>query len=129
MTTYVDLTWKGEGDVSLYARDYAGSGGPARCPVVCIHGLTRNSADFEDVAPWIAAQGRRVIAVDIRGRGRSARDPDPAALQPARVRGRRAEAPRRCRHRTCRLHRHLHGRHHHDGDRDEAACAPSPRPC
>ena len=39
-------------------------------------------ADFEDVAPWIAAQGRRVIAVDIRGRGRSARDPDPARYNP-----------------------------------------------
>ena len=83
MSTYVDLTWKGEGDVALYARDYAGSGGPARCPVVCIHGLTRNSADFEEVAPWIAAQGRRVIAVDIRGRGRSARDPDPRRYNPA----------------------------------------------
>lgn len=82
MSTFADLTWKGEGDLDLYARDYAGSGGPARCPVICIHGLTRNSADFEDVAPWIAAQGRRVIAVDIRGRGRSARDPDPARYHP-----------------------------------------------
>lgn len=82
MSTYVDLTWKGEGDLALYARDYAGGGGPARCPVICIHGLTRNSADFEDVAPWIASRGRRVIAVDVRGRGRSARDPDPARYNP-----------------------------------------------
>jgi len=83
MSTYVDLTWKGEGDLALYARDYArASGGPARCPVVCIHGLTRNSADFEDAAPWIASLGRRVIAVDIRGRGRSARDPDPSRYNP-----------------------------------------------
>ena len=67
MTTFTELSWKGEGGLALYARDYAGSGGPARCPVVCIHGLTRNSADFELVAPWIAAQGRRVLAVDIRG--------------------------------------------------------------
>lgn len=83
MTNHVDLTWRGVGDLALHARDYAGSGGPARCPVVCIHGLTRNAADFEDVAPWIAAQGRRVIAVDIRGRGRSARDPDPRRYNPA----------------------------------------------
>ena len=82
MSTYVDLTWKGAGDVALYARDYPGSGGAARCPVVCIHGLTRNSADFEEVAPWIAAQGRRVIAVDVRGRGRSARDPDAKRYNP-----------------------------------------------
>ena len=82
MGGHVDLTWKGEGGLALYARDYAGSGGPARCPVVCIHGLTRNSGDFEDVAPWIAARGRRVIAVDVRGRGRSARDPQPARYHP-----------------------------------------------
>lgn len=83
MTAFVDLTYRGVGDLALYARDYAGSGGPARCPVVCIHGLTRNSGDFEDVAPWIAAQGRRVIAVDVRGRGRSERDPDPRRYNPA----------------------------------------------
>jgi pimeloyl-ACP methyl ester carboxylesterase len=82
MSTFVDLTWRGAGGLALYARDYAGSGGPARCPVVCIHGLTRNSADFEDVAPWIAAQGRRVIAVDVRGRGRSERDTDPKRYNP-----------------------------------------------
>jgi len=82
MSTFVDITWRGAGGLALYARDYAGSGGPARCPVVCIHGLTRNSADFEDVAPWIAAQGRRVIAVDVRGRGRSDRDPDPRRYNP-----------------------------------------------
>jgi len=83
MSTFVDLTWRGAGGLALYARDYAGSGGPAHSPVVCIHGLTRNSADFEEVAPWIAAQGRRVIAVDIRGRGRSERDPDPKRYNPA----------------------------------------------
>jgi pimeloyl-ACP methyl ester carboxylesterase len=83
MSTFVELTWRGVGGLSLYARDYAGSGGRARCPVVCIHGLTRNSADFEEAAPWIAAQGRRVIAVDIRGRGRSERDPDPRRYNPA----------------------------------------------
>lgn len=79
----VDLTWRSEDGLALFARDYDGSGGPARCPVICIHGLTRNSADFEDVAPWIAAQGRRVIALDVRGRGRSERDPDPGHYNPA----------------------------------------------
>ena len=82
MSTYVDLTWQAKDGLALYARDYAASGAPARAPVICIHGLTRNSADFEEVAPWIAAQGRRVIAVDIRGRGRSARDPNPKHYNP-----------------------------------------------
>jgi pimeloyl-ACP methyl ester carboxylesterase len=83
LSTFVALTYRGVGGLALFARDYAGSGGPARCPVVCIHGLTRNSADFEEVAPWIAALGRRVLAVDIRGRGRSDRDSDPKRYNPA----------------------------------------------
>ena len=83
MTTFVDLTYRGTGGLALYARDYAGAGGAARCPVICIHGLTRNSGDFEDVAPWIAARGRRVIAVDVRGRGKSDRDPDAKRYHPA----------------------------------------------
>ncbi len=80
---YADRTWTSVDGLQLYARDYAGLDGPAKLPVVCIHGLTRNSRDFEDVAPWIAARGRRVLAVDVRGRGRSDRDPNPANYQPA----------------------------------------------
>ncbi len=83
MSPFADLTYPGAGKLALYARDYAAGAGPARCPVICIHGLTRNSADFEDVAPWIAAQGRRVIVVDIRGRGRSERDPNPKRYNPS----------------------------------------------
>src|SRR5262245_7164012 len=83
MTAFADITWKGKGGLALYAREYAaGAAAPVRAPVICIHGLTRNSADFEEVGPWIAAQGRRVIAVDVRGRGRSARDPDPKRYNP-----------------------------------------------
>lgn len=59
--------------LDLFARDY---GQPNdRPPVICIPGLTRNSRDFEEVAPWIAARGWRVLAVDLRGRGRSGRGP------------------------------------------------------
>ena len=82
MPDFAERTYAGVGGLALYARDYAGAPGPARCPVLCIHGLTRNSADFEDVAPWIAAQGRRVLAVDVRGRGRSQRDADASRYNP-----------------------------------------------
>jgi pimeloyl-ACP methyl ester carboxylesterase len=75
---YSDVAFTSTDGLRLYARDYAGAGGVARLPVICIHGLTRNSSDFDDVAPWIAAQGRRVIAVDVRGRGHSAYDSNPA---------------------------------------------------
>lgn len=61
----------------IYARDYAQEGAH-RLPVICLHGLTRNSADFEAVAPKIAALGRRVVAIDARGRGKSDNDPEPA---------------------------------------------------
>jgi pimeloyl-ACP methyl ester carboxylesterase len=74
---YSEISYTSDDGLRLYARDYPAASGPARLPVICIHGLTRNSADFEDVAPWLAAQGRRVIAVDVRGRGNSGYDPQP----------------------------------------------------
>jgi pimeloyl-ACP methyl ester carboxylesterase len=78
----VDRWWTSKDGLKLYARDYRGAEGPAKLPVVCIHGLTRNSKDFMDVAPYIAATGRRVLALDVRGRGRSAYDPKPMQYQP-----------------------------------------------
>jgi pimeloyl-ACP methyl ester carboxylesterase len=81
MTDFADRFWTSVDGLNLYARDYPGAAGPARLPVICIHGLTRNSRDFEEVAPWIAARGRRVLALDVRGRGRSDRDPNPMSYQ------------------------------------------------
>jgi pimeloyl-ACP methyl ester carboxylesterase len=63
--------------LNIFVRDYAPVGASRGLPVVCLHGLTRNSADFEGVAPRIAALGRRVLVFDVRGRGRSDRDPKP----------------------------------------------------
>lgn len=50
--------------------------GATRAPVVCLPGLTRPADDFEAVAAALVAQGRRVLALDHRGRGRSDWDPD-----------------------------------------------------
>jgi pimeloyl-ACP methyl ester carboxylesterase len=82
MSTYTDITYTSNDGLRLYARDYAGSGGPARLPVICIHGLTRNSSDFDEFAPIIANLGRRVLALDVRGRGHSERDRDPNNYSP-----------------------------------------------
>ena len=67
--------WRSAEGLNLFGRDYAASAGEARLPVICLHGLTRNSRDFENVSPWIAARQRRVLALDMRGRGHSDRDP------------------------------------------------------
>ena len=80
--TFADRRWTSSDGLSLYARDYAAASGPAKLPVIAIHGLTRNSADFESIAPLIAQSGRRVLAVDVRGRGLSDRAPDPMTYQP-----------------------------------------------
>jgi pimeloyl-ACP methyl ester carboxylesterase len=39
--------------------------------VICVHGLTRNARDFDDLARALAAEGWRVVSVDVPGRGRS----------------------------------------------------------
>lgn len=82
MSNFAERRWTSRDGLTLYARDYAGSSGSPALPVVCLHGLTRNSSDFEDVAPFIAGLGRRVIAPDVRGRGQSGWDPDPRNYVP-----------------------------------------------
>ncbi|HVL71944.1 MAG TPA: alpha/beta hydrolase [Beijerinckiaceae bacterium] len=62
----------------LYARDRGPPAAPA-LPVVCLPGLTRNADDFDVLAEALASdreRPRRVLALDYRGRGRSARDRD-----------------------------------------------------
>ena len=49
--------------------------GGDRVPVICISGLTRNLRDFETLAPQIAAQGRDVLSISLRGRAGSDYDP------------------------------------------------------
>ena len=88
-TGFADRFWTAPASdgLRLHARDYAAASGPARLPVVCLHGLTRNARDFEDLAPHLAAKGRRVLALDVRGRGQSAWDPQPMRYVPATYAG------------------------------------------
>jgi pimeloyl-ACP methyl ester carboxylesterase len=59
--------------LSLYHREY---GDPANPRVVlCLPGLTRNSADFDGIASHLADR-YRVISPDLRGRGQSDYDPN-----------------------------------------------------
>jgi len=63
----------------LHYRDYPGSAD--KPPVICLHGLTRNARDFAQFAERYAP-GRRVLALDFRGRGLSEYDPLPARYTP-----------------------------------------------
>jgi len=79
MSHYEDVWYQSSDGLKLYARDYPNAA--ARATVLCMHGLTRNSADFAELAEALQAN-YRVIAVDQRGRGRSAWDPSPANYNP-----------------------------------------------
>jgi pimeloyl-ACP methyl ester carboxylesterase len=48
-----------------------GGGADGRPLVVCVHGLSANARSFDAVAGRLAREGRRVVALDLRGRGQS----------------------------------------------------------
>lgn len=64
--------------INIFARDFASHLGGI--PIVCLPGLTRNHRDFTQIAEMITQSDtpRRVICIDLRGRGGSDRDPDPS---------------------------------------------------
>lgn len=65
--------------LKLHARCHGSRLAPG-VPVVCLPGLTRTAADFDDLAAALASNPgapRRVIAIDYRGRGLSDYDRDP----------------------------------------------------
>jgi pimeloyl-ACP methyl ester carboxylesterase len=77
---YAEIYWQSHDGLRLYSRVYEGPhrGAPI---LLCLHGLTRNSRDFEGLAPHLANR-YRVIVPDLRGRGFSARDPQWQNYQP-----------------------------------------------
>lgn len=75
---FEDYWLRTEDGLRLYVRDYAHSA-PRHC-VLCLHGLTRNSADFAPLAERLAPSCR-VLVMEQRGRGRSDRDSDPRRYQ------------------------------------------------
>ena len=69
--------------LTLHYRDYPATteAGAKRPPLLCIPGLTRNCRDFEPIAEAFAGD-RRVIAIDLRGRGQSDYARDSASYVP-----------------------------------------------
>ena len=79
MAAWQDIFWWSRDGLRLHGRDYPGDG--AALPVLCLPGLTRNARDFDVLAPRLAGK-RRVLAVDLRGRGESAYAKDPMSYVP-----------------------------------------------
>jgi lipase len=50
-------------------------GPPTGDTVVCVHGITQHGVVFEPLGQRLAATGRRVVAVDLRGHGGSGYEP------------------------------------------------------
>lgn len=73
MSVYDERFYLSKDGLRLFYRDYPNEA--AKTPVLCIPGLTRNAIDFDFIAAHIA-RTRRVLVTDLRGRGRSAYDPD-----------------------------------------------------
>ena len=71
--------WTSSDGLTLRYRDHVGR--DEHPPLLCIPGLTRNCRDFEPVAEAFAGE-RRVICVDLRGRGASDYAKDSASYQP-----------------------------------------------
>ena len=65
--------------LKLHYRDYPGSSD--RPPILCLHGLTRNSRDFAEFAER-ASPLFRVLALEFRGRADSDYDPQPMRYNP-----------------------------------------------
>ena len=78
-TEWTDVNWNSRDGLRIHYRDYPGPAGAL--PLLCLHGLTRNARDFEELAPRLA-RDRRVIVPDFRGRGLSDYDPLPARYAP-----------------------------------------------
>lgn len=79
MPHYQNHWFHSNNGLQLYARDYPHP--TPRATLVCIPGLTRNSADFASLCEHLA-KDYRIIAADLRGRGQSAYDPDPLNYHP-----------------------------------------------
>src|SRR6266852_837262 len=76
MTTFSEARITAPDGISLYVREYGDRRSP-NIPVVCLAGLARTSADFDALAGALSQDGRRVLALDYRGRGLSEYDRNP----------------------------------------------------
>ncbi|WP_242912488.1 alpha/beta fold hydrolase [Brevundimonas pishanensis] len=82
-TAFSEFYWASRDGLKLYGRDYDPGIATGKLPIIAIHGLTRNSADFDGIANILRDAGHRVLAIDVRGRGKSQYAIDPMTYVPA----------------------------------------------
>ena len=71
---FVEFEYMSSDGLTLRGRRYGSRDWHDRLPVVCLAGLTRNSADFHKLALYLSGHPqhpRQVLSLDYRGRGRS----------------------------------------------------------
>ena len=80
---FTDGYWWSNDGLRLHYRDYGGQGGGRtdRPAILCLHGLTRNARDWEDVADRLAGEWRLIVP-EMRGRGESGYARDPMSYVP-----------------------------------------------
>jgi len=79
MPHYDNYWFESRDGLKLFARNYQHEA--PRATILCIPGLTRNSADFSELCEHLAIN-YRVIAVELRGRGKSEYDTNPLNYHP-----------------------------------------------
>ncbi len=72
------FTWTSRDGLTLSGREWGaqGSGTIQHPTILCLTGLSRNTRDFSDIAAFLQKKGYHVVALDYRGRGASAWDPE-----------------------------------------------------
>lgn len=70
--------------VKSFVLEISPTGAEKGPPIICIHGLTRNHKDFEPIFEFLTGLGRRVFAIDVRGRGNSDYDENALNYNPLR---------------------------------------------
>jgi pimeloyl-ACP methyl ester carboxylesterase len=73
---------KAQDGIATFVVDHPAAGTETGPPIICLHGLTRNHKDFRDLIEPLQGMGRRVVVLDVRGRGKSDRDPNPSNYNP-----------------------------------------------
>ena len=76
---YEDRYWESDDGLKLHYRDYASDS--AATPIICVPGLTRNARDFAHLGDWLEGK-RRIIMVNLRGRGQSEYAKESATYNP-----------------------------------------------